>query len=152
MCSQFDDPSQHDIPRPTEVEKMREISFGPIVNPDGSPSDFTRAMFGVRNDEDERIRHERRIQELLVAIQSDVEDLIVNGRTYSTDQKSLTLASIGMAVEDAYQLNKRIAKITWDKGTELRNRLICVDCGLFEEAHGSAMTTNHPFRNALATE
>src|SRR4051812_42707791 len=40
---QEDDPSQHDIPRENE---MKEINLGPVVNPDGSPSDVSLEMFG----------------------------------------------------------------------------------------------------------
>jgi hypothetical protein len=30
-----------------EDDTKRYISFGPVVNPDGTPTDFTREMFGI---------------------------------------------------------------------------------------------------------
>lgn len=154
-----DDPSMHDVPRPTELfdgltreqyfdehhggSPIKEINFGPVVNPDGSPSTFTKAMFGVKSDEDERTRHEARIHELLEAIRNDVEDLLVS--KYSGDQRQLTLLGIRECANDAYNLGKRINQIQWDKMTELRNQLLCVDCNMVEEFHDSR---NHPFRNA----
>lgn len=77
---QWDDPSQHDIPRPNELETMiknhnfhhretcnivhnynepcvhreadmKEINLGPVVNPDGSPSDVSLEMFGLTREQ-----------------------------------------------------------------------------------------------------
>lgn len=50
MVNQWDDPSQHDIPRDKEMEEMgkvvKTINLGPLYNPDGTPSEVTKAMFG----------------------------------------------------------------------------------------------------------
>lgn len=50
---------------------MQLESFGPVVNADGSPTEFTKQMFQVQSPRDERDRYLRRIEEMRSAIAHD---------------------------------------------------------------------------------
>lgn len=74
--------------------EMREENFGPVANPDGSPTEFTKQMFGI-TDTDEGVRP------------GFHESIVAPGNTYSTTeikQMANEMYSIQGNVEDSLNL------------------------------------------------
>jgi hypothetical protein len=104
MCSRNDDTSQIDV----ENSEMRYESFGPIVNEDGSPSEFTKQMFRVESPLEERHRYYLRLEELRKAILHDFEDT----KWYDEAYHGATLEAARQCVVEMQNLCKEINRVT----------------------------------------
>lgn len=57
MGSMNDDPSMHDIPR-KGIKIVREENFGPVANPDGSPTETSLEIMGISREQyEENLRN-----------------------------------------------------------------------------------------------
>ena len=122
---------------------MREENFGPIMNPDGSPTEITLQMMSVTSPWDERNRYLNRQRELHAAITSDFDKFF----SESSDKRGLILEASRQCIVEMQQLQtqiNRVDDIIWDwmkEHTETKGNHF----GMTET--GSSASTNCPLCN-----
>jgi len=104
---------------------MEEISFGPVVNPDGSPTEFTKEMFNVTSDDILIIRYKNRMEQLRSAIANDFATEKWNTEQY----RGATLQATLECVKEMLDLHSKIQKLETKKHDEIVAAHCKYDCG-----------------------